>query len=146
MRNLTMMTDLYQLTMMYGYYKTGMRDNIATFEHFVPLSDQEQAAVKAVTKGLLAAPTIPCTSCRYCVDGCPQKLNIPEIFGAYNLHLTFGPHARPHTVYGNLLSQGSGKAGDCIGCGQCESVCPQHLPITDWLKRASSLLDRPLQL
>jgi len=34
MRNLTMLTDLYQLTMMYGYYKTGMRDNLATFDMF----------------------------------------------------------------------------------------------------------------
>ena len=34
MRNLTMMTDLYQLTMMYGYYKCGMRDNVATFDMF----------------------------------------------------------------------------------------------------------------
>ena len=40
MRNLTMMTDLYQLTMMYGYYKTGMRDNIATFDMFYRSKDE----------------------------------------------------------------------------------------------------------
>ena len=34
MRNLTMMTDLYQLTMMYGYYKHGMSQNEAVFDLF----------------------------------------------------------------------------------------------------------------
>ena len=40
MRNLTMMTDLYQLTMMYGYYKCGMRDNLATFDMFYRSKDE----------------------------------------------------------------------------------------------------------
>ena len=34
MRNLSMMTDLYQLTMMYGYYKSDMLDNRAVFDMF----------------------------------------------------------------------------------------------------------------
>lgn len=34
-----MMTDLYQLTMMYGYYKCGMRDNLATFDMFYRSKD-----------------------------------------------------------------------------------------------------------
>jgi len=120
-----------------------MEDNIATFEHFRPLTEPEQAAVKAVTEGLLATPTVPCTSCRYCVPGCPQKLDIPEIFRCYNLHLTFGPHHRPQVCYDNMLAAGSPRANACIGCGQCESVCPQHIPIIDWLNKASALLDQP---
>ena len=40
MRNLTMLTDLYQLTMMYGYMKTGMRDNVATFDMFYRSKDE----------------------------------------------------------------------------------------------------------
>lgn len=40
MRNLTMMTDLYQLTMMYGYFKCGMRDNLATFDMFYRSKDE----------------------------------------------------------------------------------------------------------
>ena len=40
MRNLTMMTDLYQLTMMYGYYKCGMRNNLATFDMFYRSKDE----------------------------------------------------------------------------------------------------------
>ena len=40
MRNLTMMTDLYQLTMMYGYLKAGMRNNTATFDMFYRSKDE----------------------------------------------------------------------------------------------------------
>ena len=118
-----------------------MEDNIATFERFVPLSEQEQAAVRAVTAGFLTAPTVPCTNCRYCAPGCPKAINIPEIFNSYNMYLTFGPHSRPHSYYKAQLDLGSGRAADCIGCGQCESVCPQHIPITEWLGKASDLLD-----
>ena len=118
-----------------------MDDNIATFERFVPLSAQEQTAVNAVTEGMKAIPTVPCTSCRYCVTGCPQKLDIPEIFRCYNLHLTFGPHHRPQACYNTMLAAGNPRANACIGCGQCESVCPQHIPVMDWLQQASALLD-----
>ena len=30
---------------------------------------------------------------------------------------------------------------DCIGCGQCEGVCPQHLPIIELMKEAAEKLE-----
>ena len=119
-----------------------MQDNLNTFDDYKPLSDAERAAIDEVKRGLLAADTVPCTACRYCTEGCPMGINIPEIFKAYNMYLTFGVHNRPNLFYAGLLQTGSGKAGDCIACGQCEAACPQHIDIIERLKGASAYLDK----
>ena len=50
MRNLTMMTDLYQLTMMYGYWKHGMQKNRAVFDLFY--RKQGDITAHAIAAGL----------------------------------------------------------------------------------------------
>lgn len=119
-----------------------LTDNMNTFADFKPLSQAEQAAVKTVARGLLSMPVVPCTDCRYCCKGCPMGINIPDIFKGYNMLLTFGAHDRPHFYYDGLLATGSGRASACVGCGQCEAACPQHIPIIETLKKASALLDQ----
>lgn len=119
-----------------------MQDNLATFADFKPINKEEEAAIKAVTADLLSLPTVPCTDCRYCCDGCPVGINIPDIFKSYNMILTFGDHSRPHFYYDGLLGTGSAKASVCIECGQCEAACPQHINIIERLKEASKWLDK----
>ena len=118
-----------------------MRDNIATFSPFVPLSEEERKLVEDVTALMLNVPQIGCTACRYCTDGCPMHISIPDVFRAINTMDLYHDEFRPKNFYQGLLGQGFGRAGDCIGCGQCEGVCPQHLPIIDLLKKASARLD-----
>lgn len=45
-------------------------------------------------------------------------------------------------LYYNLLTKKHGKASDCIQCGQCESMCPQHLPIIDNLVRVANKFEQ----
>ena len=118
-----------------------LEDNIKTFTDFVPFTDEQMDTVLRAGHVILSAPTVPCTACRYCVDGCPMSIRIPDIFQRYNMLLTFGEHFRPHGMYRDLINAGSGRAGDCIACGQCENACPQHISIIEELKKASALLD-----
>ena len=118
-----------------------MADNIGTFSHFEPLSAEEKELVKKVTAIMLNVPQIGCTSCRYCTPGCPMSISIPDVFRAVNTMSLYGDVFRPKNFYSGIVGQGHGRASDCIGCGQCESVCPQHLPIIDLLKDASAKLD-----
>ena len=118
-----------------------MLDNIGTFSRFEPLTEKEQALVREVRTVMLNVPQIGCTACRYCTDGCPMHISIPDVFRAINTITLYNEEFRPKNFYNGLIGQGYGRAADCIACGQCESVCPQHLPIIDLLKNASAKLD-----
>ena len=112
-----------------------MEDNMNTFKNFEPLSDEEKAAVDKVVEAMFRVEQVGCTACRYCVDGCPMSISIPDIISAINTKRKFPGDMRPQFFYNGLIARdGNGKASDCIGCGQCEGVCPQHLPIIEILK------------
>ena len=118
-----------------------MKDNIGTFTNFEPLTEEEKKLVTKVRDIMLNVPQIGCTSCRYCTPGCPMNISIPDVFRAVNTMNLYGDVFRPKAFYGGVIGQGHGRASDCIGCGQCEGVCPQHLPIIDLLKDAAGKLD-----
>ena len=118
-----------------------MKDNISTFTDFEPLTSEERQVIDEVRNIMLNVEQIGCTACGYCTDGCPMKIAIPEVFKAMNTMKLYKEEFRPKSFYKSILSLGHGKATDCIQCGQCESVCPQHLPITALLQDASKKLD-----
>ena len=76
-----------------------------------------------------------------CVSLGSVNISIPDVFRAVNTMTLYGDEFRPKSFYGGLIGQGYGRASDCIACGQCEGVCPQHLPIINLLKDASTRLD-----
>ncbi len=119
-----------------------MQDNLATMADFQPLNNAERTVIGQVQAALAAVPTVPCTDCRYCMKGCPQGVPIPAIFSAMNHQLIYQNPQAARGSYG-FATRGGVKAGDCIGCGQCEAVCPQHIDIIRQLARASELFDTP---
>ena len=72
-------------------------------------------------------------------------LLIPDVFRAINTMNLYGDVFRPKAFYGGLIGQGYSRASACIACGQCEGVCPQHLPIRDLLKEAVIKIEKKLE-
>ena len=118
-----------------------VEDNTGFMRAFSPLSSEEHAAVDRVRELILEEKSIPCTNCRYCVDGCPKKILIPDLFHAMNMKRVFRSWDQEER-YRNQLTVENGKASDCIRCGQCERACPQHLPIRQLLAEVAKEFEK----
>ena len=118
-----------------------MADNISYMKDFAPLTEREMQAVASVCAVFKGMHTIPCTACRYCVDGCPQKISIPDLFACLNtknIHNYWNAD-----YYYNVHTEKGGKASACIECGKCEKICPQHLSIRTLLKSVAKEFEKP---
>ena len=110
-----------------------MQDNISFMRDFKPLNEQEMEAIRQVQEIFKTKNLIPCTACRYCTDGCPQHISIPDLFAVMNTKQIH--HDWNADYYYDDVYTGPGrKASDCLKCGKCEKVCPQHLPIRQLLE------------
>ena len=121
-----------------------LTDNMSYMKDFVPMSAEEKAIVMRAVDAINAGIAIPCTGCAYCADGCPKNIAIPAYFSLYNLDMQESSTKGwcPQGEYYDRMSMTRGKASECVGCGQCEGVCPQHLPIIDHLKQVAAHFER----
>ncbi len=112
-----------------------MADNIATMGDFKPLSPAEHEMIGRVRTIYQAQHRVPCTACRYCTDGCPAGIPIPDVFAAFNDKRQEKEGAE--AAYAALAQPASA----CVGCGQCEAVCPQHLKIRELLEAVAKVME-----
>lgn len=118
-----------------------MLDNISYMKDFVPLNQEEEALLHEAVDIIENSIAVPCTACKYCVEGCPKNIPIPDYFKLYNLYEKFREGSRTRDKYYNL-AQDHGKASDCIACGNCERHCPQNLQIIDYMRKVAEVYDK----
>ncbi len=116
-----------------------VEDNTGYMENFEPLTKEETDLLLEAAEMIRRGIAIPCTGCRYCIEAneCPANLLIPEYFSLYNARKLHDKSGRSEEIadYESFLSQGYGKASDCVGCQGCEAVCPQRIPIAEWMPK-----------
>lgn len=116
-----------------------VEDNLATFDHFEPLSDAEQKVVEDVADALRRRVQNGCTGCRYCMP-CPAGVDIPKCFGIWNTYHIYENGNQAKWQWTKEISDGR-KASNCVKCGKCEQACPQHISIREDLARLQAELD-----
>ncbi len=120
-----------------------LQDNLSYMKDFKALNEVELEAVQGVVGVYRGMDMIPCTACRYCIEEnhCPKDILIPDAFSCMNNKKMFNGWNEDF-YYNEVVTANNGKAGDCIKCGKCEKVCPQHLPIRDYLEEVSAQFDK----
>ncbi len=113
-----------------------MKENIATFENYIPMSEDEIKVADEMAKIIQSQGEINCTACKYCMEVCPKGINIPAIFSLYNQYKVMKSPFHLKIYYETLAD--SEKANNCIKCGLCNKNCPQNLPIPDLLAQVQS--------
>jgi len=116
-----------------------MEDNLSFMKDFRPLSEAEMSVIREAQEALKKVNRIGCTGCNYCTPGCPMEIRIPDIFSVMNINLMYGKLDTARNSYTWRI--GPVKASECIKCGQCESVCPQQLPVIRLLEETAEALE-----
>ena len=119
-----------------------IRENVAFMAEPVSLNEEEQEAIRRVREIFSSLNMIPCTACHYCVldNDCPKNIPIPELFSCYNLKTTF--HSWNQDYYYTIQTRDRGKASECLKCGKCERICPQHLEIRKLLVQVAQEFEK----
>ena len=118
-----------------------MEDNLSYMKDFKPLNEEELKIIAQAQEIIANTPQIPCTSCEYCLSDCPMHINIPRIFTAMNKILIYNQEGAALRDY-DFATRDNGLASSCIKCGLCESHCPQHIEIREWLEKAAERLEK----
>ncbi len=117
-----------------------MKENVAAFEHFKVMTDDEKEFAKKLTGTIQLQGKINCSNCKHCLEDCPKNINIPAIFAIYNQFKLLNNKSK-FAFYYETLSEKE-RANKCIKCGLCNKNCPQNINIPELLAEISSEYDK----
>lgn len=108
------------------------------------LTEADFAVYQRVREELRRIVKVPCTGCGYCVP-CPHGVDIPTCFHSYNTKAADGWFTGLKEYFMcTTMKHNSGAASSCVGCGKCEKLCPQQLPIRKHLAEVKKNMEGPV--
>lgn len=118
-----------------------MEDNLSYMKDFEKLTEEENKVLEEAQEELRKIPLIPCTTCNYCAKVCPMNIGISGSFTALNLYTLYqNLDSAKHQEEWQVVKKGKARANECIHCGACEQVCPQHIAIREELEKVTKQL------
>ena len=117
--------------------KNQLEDNLKTFSENKPLTDKERNIIFKIADKILSKKTLACTDCKYCIEECPKKIEIPKILSLYNNMCLI----KKEPDYNTVKEKTNILPSECIGCKACEKKCPQGIKISEIMKDFSEQLN-----
>ena len=118
-----------------------IEDNLSFMKDFEGLTDEQRRTLDAAREAMAAIPIIPCTTCNYCAKVCPMNIGISGTFNAANTLTVYGSMKNAQSDLDfQVKNKGKAMANECVKCGACMDVCPQHLEIPDLLEECCAKL------
>ena len=118
-----------------------MQDNLSYMKDFAGLTEKEKETLDKAQEELKKIPLIPCTTCNYCAKVCPKEIGVSGSFTAMNYLTLYGSKEQALHQEGWLVGgHGRKSAKECVKCGKCEEVCPQHIKIREELEKVAQEL------
>ncbi|MBR0472460.1 MAG: aldo/keto reductase [Methanosphaera sp.] len=120
-----------------------MKENIESMNDYQPINKEEQEILEKVADIIHSAIEIPCTSCNYCLETCPQNIYISKYFELYNAEkqTKWQGFSQQVNLYLTYIEKNYGRARDCVECDVCIHQCPQRLDIPGYMKKVSEEFD-----
>lgn len=105
------------------------------------LKPAELELIAAARRKFEERKPVPCTRCGYCMP-CPNGVDIRGNFELYNMGEVYEDVKGTQFRYNQFLDEAD-RASACVGCKACETKCPQHIPISEWMPKVAALLGEP---